>query len=61
MTDLSTYRQKAIDLGKMAVAAEEAKDYEQAYNHYYSALKIFMHMIKCKLFINYLLFRRKNG
>jgi len=48
MTDLTSYRQKAIDLGKMAVAAEEAKDYEQAYNHYYSALKIFMHMIKCK-------------
>ena len=48
MSDLGTYRQQVTDLGKRAVQAENDKDYEQAYNHYYSALKIFMHLIKCK-------------
>ena len=54
MSDLSSYRQQVADLGKKAVACEAEKNYEEAYHHYHSALKIFMHLIKCKLlFITY--------
>ena len=34
------------DLGKMAVAAEGSKDWQQAYDHYFAALQIFKHLIK---------------
>ena len=49
MSDLSSYRQQVADLGKKAVQCEADKNYEEAYHHYHSALKIFMHLIKCKL------------
>jgi Ser-tRNA(Ala) deacylase AlaX len=48
MSDLSSYRQQVADLGKKAVQCEADKNYEEAYHHYHSALKIFMHLIKCK-------------
>jgi len=34
------------DLGKRAVQAEADKNWDEAYNNYFAALKIFMHMIK---------------
>lgn len=46
MSDLTHYRTQVTDLGKKAVAAENEKRWEEAYNNYYAALKIFMHMIK---------------
>ena len=49
MSDLTHYRTQVTELGKRAVAAEAEKNWEEAYNNYYAALKIFMHMIKCKL------------
>ena len=52
MSDLSGYRQQVADLGKKAVQAENDKNYEEAYHHYHSALKIFMHLIKCKSIFN---------
>lgn len=48
MSDLTHYRTQVTELGKRAVAAEAEKNWEEAYNNYYAALKIFMHMIKCK-------------
>lgn len=48
MSDLSGYRQQVTELGKKAVIAEQEKNYEQAYHNYHSALKVFMHLIKCK-------------
>ena len=48
MSDLSHYRQQVTDLGKRAVQDEADKNWDSAYNNYYAALKIFMHMIKCK-------------
>lgn len=54
MSDLSTYRTQVTDLGKRAVQAEADKNWEEAYNNYFAALKIFMHMIKCKF--SYLIF-----
>ena len=48
MSDLSSYRQQVADLGKKAVQCETDKDYEQAYYNYHAALKIFMHLIKCR-------------
>ena len=50
MSDLSGYRQQVADLGKAAVQAEKDLNWEMAYENYIAALKIFMHMIKCKLF-----------
>ena len=35
-------------MGKKAVAAEKDKDYQEAYNQYQGACKVFMHLIKCK-------------
>lgn len=51
MSDLTHYRTQVTELGKRAVQAEADKNWEEAYNNYYAALKIFMHMIKCKFFI----------
>ncbi len=48
MSDLTHYRTQVTELGKRAVSAEAEKNWEEAYNNYYAALKIFMHMIKCK-------------
>ena len=48
MSDLNAYRQQVTNLGKMAVEAEKAEKWEEAYNNYYQALKIFSHLIKCK-------------
>ena len=56
MSDLSQYRQKVTDLGKMAVQAEKNEDYQQAYEHYVAALNIFKHLIKCKSKESYHLF-----
>jgi hypothetical protein len=52
MSDLTHYRTQVTELGKRAVAAEAEKNWEEAYNNYYAALKIFMHMIKCKFELN---------
>jgi len=46
MSDLSNYRNQVAVLGKEAVAAEEIKDWQTAYEKYVSALNIFKHMIK---------------
>ena len=54
MSDLSSYRQQVADLGKKAVQCEADKNYEEAYHHYHSALKIFMHLIKCKFKIEFI-------
>ena len=35
--------------GQRASEAETGKRYEEAYQHYMSALDVFMHLIKCKL------------
>ena len=48
MSDLTGYRQQVGELGKAAVQAEKDGNWEQAYDNYVSALKIFMHMLKCK-------------
>ena len=48
MSDLSHYRNQVTEMGKKAVAAEQAKDYQEAYNQYYAAAKVFMHLVKCK-------------
>ena len=48
MSDLSSYRNQVGELGKQAVEAEKAQNWELAYENYMSALKIFIHMIKCK-------------
>ena len=53
MSDLTHYRTQVTELGKRAVAAEAEKNWEEAYNNYYAALKIFMHMIKCKFELNW--------
>ena len=50
MTDLSNYRQRVADCGTKAQECEKAENYEEAYKYYISALEIFMHLIKCKLF-----------
>jgi hypothetical protein len=49
MSDLSAYREKAANYGKLANQAETDKDYPQAFEYYTKALDIFSHMIKCKL------------
>lgn len=54
MSDLTAYRAQVADLGKAAVAHETAKEWEAAYNCYHSALKVFVHMIKCKFSILFL-------
>ena len=48
MSDLSSYRQQVTQYGQRATEAENAKRYEEAYNHYMAALDVFMHLIKCK-------------
>lgn len=48
MSDLSSYRDKVANLGKIANQAEQDKDYQKAFEHYTKALDIFSHMIKCK-------------
>lgn len=48
MSDLSSYREKAANLGKLANQAETEKDYQRAFDYYTKALDIFSHMIKCK-------------
>jgi hypothetical protein len=48
MSDLSSYREKAANYGKLANQAETDKDYTQAFEYYTKALDIFSHMIKCK-------------
>jgi len=48
MSDLSSYREKAANYGKLANQAETDKDYSQAFEYYTKALDIFSHMIKCK-------------
>ena len=50
MSDLSAYRTKVVDISQKAKAADDAKDYEQAYYHYKEALQIWIHLIKCKYF-----------
>jgi hypothetical protein len=49
MSDLSGYRAQVTELGKAAMAAEANQDFEQAFHNYHQAIKIFMHMVKCKL------------
>jgi len=51
MSDLSGYRQQVTELGKKALAAEQSQNYEDAFYNYQQAVKIFMHMVKCKQFI----------
>jgi len=46
MSDLSSYREKAANLGKLANQAETEKDYQRAFDYYTKALDIFSHMIK---------------
>jgi hypothetical protein len=48
MSDLSAYRDKAANFGKLANQAEQDKDYAGAFEFYMKALDIFQHMIKCK-------------
>ena len=48
MSDLSSYRNQVTQYGQRATEAENAKRYEEAYNHYMAALDVFMHLIKCK-------------
>ena len=49
--DLSSYRQQVTELGKSAVNAEKAGEWEMAFEMYQKALKLFIHLIKCKLTI----------
>jgi hypothetical protein len=51
MGDLSHYRDKVAQFGRMANQAEQDKDYQSAYDNYLKALDIFQHMIKCKSMI----------
>jgi len=37
------------DIGKQAVNAEKAQEWELAFECYQKALKLFIHLIKCKL------------
>jgi len=46
MTDLTSYREKVANYGKLAHQAEADKNFEQAYEYYTKALDIFIHMIK---------------
>jgi len=46
MSDLNAYRQQVTNLGKLAVQCEKDEKWEEAYNNYYQALKIFSHLIK---------------
>jgi MIT (microtubule interacting and transport) domain len=48
MSDLSAYRDKAANYGRLANQAEQDKDYQLAFDNYTKALDIFSHMIKCK-------------
>jgi len=48
MSDLSSYRQQVTQFGQRATEAENAKRYDEAYQHYMAALDVFMHLIKCK-------------
>lgn len=52
MSDLSSYRDKAANYGKLANQAEQEKDYAGAFEYYTKALDIFSHMIKCKFQTN---------
>ena len=38
MTDLSSYRTKVVAIAQKAKAADDAKEYEEAYFHYKEAL-----------------------
>jgi len=46
MSDLSHYRDKVVKISQEAKKAEAEKDYENAFHHYMSGAKIFMHLIK---------------
>ncbi len=48
MSDMSNYRDKVTNFGKLATSAENEKNYEAAYDYYTKALELFMHIIKCK-------------
>lgn len=48
MSDLSNYRNQVGELGKQAIEAEKNSNWELAYDNYLAALKIFVHMLKCK-------------
>ena len=48
MSDLTSHRQQVAELGKQAVEAEKVSNWEMAYDCYMQALKVFIHMIKCK-------------
>jgi len=48
MSDLSSYRDKAANYGKLANQAEQEKNWEAAFEYYTKALDIFAHMMKCK-------------
>ena len=50
MSDLSSYRQQVTQFGQRATEAENAKRYDEAYQHYMAALDVFMHLIKCKYY-----------
>ena len=47
MSDLSAYRDKVANYGKLANQAEQDKNYEAAFEYYTKALDIFSHMMKC--------------
>jgi hypothetical protein len=59
MSDLSSYRAQVTEYGKRASEAEKAERFEEAYGHYMQALDIFMHLIKCMLFISLISYRRE--
>jgi hypothetical protein len=48
MTDLSTYRDKAINLAKIACSLDKQEKYEEAYKHYLEAIEYFLYVVKCK-------------
>ena len=52
MGDLTQYRERVAEYGKLANAAESEQKYKVAYDYYLKALDIFKHMITCKSSIN---------
>jgi hypothetical protein len=48
MTDLSTYRDKAINLAKIACSLDKQEKYEEGYKHCLEAVEYFLYVVKCK-------------
>ena len=47
MSDLTQYRERVAEYGRLANQAEQEEKYKMAYDYYLKALDIFSHMITC--------------